>query len=142
MSVLAPLVGFVRPELFRLDTAPTFPAGQTASYNAALNAWICGSPSQTIHTNQLDATATAIERLYQQDFAGSAGELDGFDIDPVFAPDGVTVLVAGFRVQLTQLNDAPNKFAIGGWANVDPTVAFAFCAMVRQKLGIGTPYTP
>lgn len=130
---------YVRPATYHLDDEPTFTAPVPAVYTAANQEWVVNSVL-TIHDGQLDAVATAIEKLYQQDFAAPL-EASSYDIDPKIDTDGVTVLNAGFSIAIQQTNDAPSGFNVGPWT-CSVGMAWSLRTFIRDTLNVGTPYIP
>lgn len=95
---------------------------------------------QAIHEQQLDTLASAMERLFYQDFSQPRENL-AEDIDPILAADGVTVLASGFRIELVQVNDQPGSWIVGASA-CSLGMGWGLRRMIRTDLRIGTPYVP
>lgn len=129
---------YVRAKSFEIDDEPTFTAPQLVSFNAANGKWTISTFS--FHVDQADALATAIERLYQQDFSGNL-ELTSMEVDAALAGDGVTVLGAAFNVTLQQVDDLPGNFQLGG-LSISAGMAWSLATLIREDLGIGAPWTP
>jgi hypothetical protein len=131
---------YVRVKTLELDDEASFAGAVQFTFNGATNKWTFGLAS--IHANQLDAVATAIERLYQQDFESLSSELETINVDAVYDVDGVTVLQAAFSVKLNQVNDAPGTFDISNAVSNTPGLAWSLRTAIRVNLGVGTPFVP
>jgi hypothetical protein len=134
-----PPTPYVRSSQIQLDDEPTFTSPINAVPNVSTNKWTINT-TLIVHNNQLDGVATAIEKLYLQDF-DQPTEINSFEIDPVLDTDGVTVLNAGFTVELVQTNDQPSGINVGPLV-ASVGLAWSLRSMIRDNLGIGTPYVP
>jgi len=141
MSLLTPPTPFFRTPSYEIDDEITFTNPKTLTFNHTSGLLNIGG-SQTIHTSQYDQVATAIEKLFFQDFSALNSENSGTDIDAVVI-EGVTVQ-AGFVINLFQVADLPDKFGIGtqtGATAYSVGMGWSLAKLFRS-LGYGTAYVP
>lgn len=129
---------YVRSKSYEIDDEATFTSPLLVTYNATTHKWTAGLVS--FHDDQADDLATAIEKLYQQDFDGTL-EVSAMQVDEVLDVDGVTVLSQAIAISITQTSNALTGFSVGG-QGMTPGLAWSLRSMIRNELGIGTPYVP
>lgn len=139
MSIPVPPATYIRAKSFELDDEATFTSPQLLSYTATTGKWSMGP--LTVHESQLDNLATAIEKLFLQDFANNSLDLESMNVNAAMAADSVTVLQAAFTVTVNQSGNAPSGFVLGPMA-ASVGLAWSLRTWIRENMGIGTPYVP
>ncbi len=135
-----PPAAFIRLKTIELDDEPSFAGAVQFGYTAATKKWTFGA--MTLHEQHLDRVASAIERLYQQDFAALSMETEAYNLNTVFDVDGTTVLAAAFSIKLNQASGLPTTFDVGTATNTSLGLAWSLESVIRNTLNVGTPFVP
>lgn len=113
----------------QIDDEPTFTASPEVTIGPVI--WQVGT--EVLAVEQLDAVATKVEQLLQQDFAGGI-----FTEGSVPAAGGQ----AAVKISIVQTGTSPpTSGAIGTWASQTPGMLASFAGLVRAQ-GYGTTWTP